>query len=232
MNCVIVDDDELDRLMVIACLRKHPEIKILEVFSSSIDALLYLESHPVDILFLDIDMPEMSGIELRKQLPPSSICIFITSYPEHAVESFDVGVLDFMVKPIKADRFKQTITRIKDYMEIREKVSLFEASLGGDSILIKEGHSQSRIKLHSILYLQALKDYTLIFTTEKRHCVLISLGNILKEKEFQNMTRVHRSFAINQLYIEKLTTHEVFMKNEHIIPLGRGYKESLKHLWE
>jgi len=230
MNCIIVDDDELDRLMVQSCLRNYPEIKVLEVFSSPLDALAFLEDHSVDILFLDIDMPEMSGIELRKRLPKDAICVFITSYPEHAVESFEVDALDFLVKPLKADRFKQTVTRIHDYLEVRQKVSLFEASLGGDTIVVKEGHSQSKIKLHSILYLQAMKDYTLIFTTEKRHCVLISLGNLLKEHEFQSFARVHRSFAVNQTYIEKVSSNEVFLKNEQVVPLGRGYKETLNLL--
>ena len=230
MDCVIVDDDELDRLMVISCLRNYPEIKGVEVFDSSLNALAFLEDNPVDILFLDIDMPEMSGIELRKRLPQHAICVFITAYPEHAVESFEVEALDFLVKPLKTDRFNQTITRIRDYMEMREKVALFESSLGGDTIVVKEGHTQRKIKLHLILYLQAMKDYTLIFTTEKRHCVLISLGNLLKENAFQSFARVHRSFAVNLTYIEKVSSNEVFLKNEQTVPLGRGYKETLNLL--
>lgn len=230
LNCVVVDDDELDRLMVLSCLKNYPEINVLKVFSSSLEALEFLTVNRVDILFLDIDMPEMNGIELRKQISQTAICIFITSYPEHAVESFEVEALDFLVKPLKADRFKLTITRIHDYLEIRQKVALFESSLGGDAIVVKEGHTQTKIKLHSIRYLQAMKDYTLIFTTEKRHCVLGSLGNLLKETEFQSFMRVHRSYAINPIYIERVTSNEVILKDEQMVPLGRGYKETLNLL--
>jgi two-component system LytT family response regulator len=230
LNCVVVDDDELDRLMVLSCLKNYPEIKVLGVFGSSVEALEFLEVNPVDILFLDIDMPEMSGIELRKRIPQTAICVFITSYPEHAVESFEVEALDFLVKPLKADRFKLTIARIHDYLEIRQKVALFESSLGGDTIVVKEGHTQTKIKLHSIRYLQAMKDYTLIFTTEKRHCVLGSLGTLLKEAEFQSFVRVHKSYAINPIYIERVTSNEVILKDEQGIPLGRGYKETLNLL--
>lgn len=230
LNCVVVDDDELDRLMVLSCLRNYPEIKVLEVFSSPVEALEFLEANPVDILFLDIDMPEMSGIELRKRIPQTAICVFITSYPEHAVESFEVEALDFLVKPLKADRFKLTITRIHDYLEIRQKVALFESSLGGDTIVVKEGHAQTKIKLHTIRYLQAMKDYTLIFTTDKRHCVLGSLGNLLKESEFQSFVRVHKSYAVNPIYIERVASNEVVLKDEQLIPLGRGYKETLNLL--
>lgn len=230
LNCVVVDDDELDRLMVLSCLKNYPEIKVLEVFSSPVEALEFLEANPVDILFLDIDMPGMSGIELRKRISQTAICVFITSYPEHAVESFEVDALDFLVKPLKADRFKVTIARIHDYLEIRQKVALFESSFGDDTLVIKEGHTQTRIKLHAIFYLQAMKDYTLIFTAEKRHCVLISLGNLLKEQEFLTFARVHKSYAVNPLYIDRVTANEVILKNEQPIPLGRVYKETLNLL--
>lgn len=230
MNCVVVDDDELDRLMVLSCLRNYPELEVLEVFSSAADALEFLEQNPVDVLFLDIDMPEMSGIELRKRIPQDPLCVFITSYPQHAVESFEVEALDFLVKPLKADRFRQTITRIHEYMEIRRKIELFESSIGGDSIYIKEGHEQTKLKLHSILYLQAMKDYTLIFTTEKRHCVLTSLGNLLKEVAFKSFVRVHKSFAVQGEYIQRIASNEVVLNNEQVIPLGRSYRENLNSL--
>lgn len=227
VTCVIVDDDELDRLTVLSHLRNYAEIEVLETFSSPTDAIQFLAKTPVDILFLDIDMPEMSGIELRKQLPHTAICIFITSYPEHAVESFEVDALDFLVKPLKADRFQLTISRIREYLEIRHKAALLEASLGGDFIVVKEGHTQSKIKLHAITHLQAMKDYTLIFTDEKRHCVLSSLGNLLKEEAFHCFTRIHRSYAVNHVHVDKLTPTEIILKNAQSLPLGRGYKESL-----
>lgn len=230
LNCVVVDDDELDRLMVLSCLRNYPEIKVLEVFSSPKEALDFLEVNPVDMLFLDIDMPEMSGIELRKRISQTAICVFITSYPEHAVESFEVEALDFLVKPLKAERFKLTIARIHDYLEMRQKVALFESSLGGDTLVVKEGHTQTKIKLHAIRYLQAMKDYTLIFTSDKRHCVLGSLGNLLKEPEFHSFARVHKSYAVNPIYIERVASNEVVLKDEQLIPLGRGYKETLNLL--
>lgn len=231
LNCVVVDDDELDRLMVLSCLRNYPEIKVLEVFSSSVEAFEFLEANPVDILFLDIDMPEMSGIELQKRISQSAICVFITSYPEHAVESFEVEALDFLVKPLKADRFKLTIARIHDYLEIRQKIALFESSLGGDTIIVKEGHSQIKIKLHSVRYLQAMKDYTLIFTTDKRYCVLSSLGNLLKETEFQSFVRVHRSFAVQKQAIEQIGANELILFNQKKIPIGRSYKENIQSMF-
>lgn len=230
MNCVIIDDDELDRLMVQSCLKKFPQFNLLGVFSSAIEAINFLKTEKIDVLFLDIDMPEMTGIELRKQLPEIPVCIFITAHPEHAVESFEVETLDFLVKPLKLDRFQQTVLRIEEYLEIKEKVALFESNMGGDTIYIKEGHTQIKVKLHSILYLEAMKDYTLLITNEKRHCVLFSLGNLLKEFQFQSFVRIHRSFAVQKQYIQKMGSQEIILHNQKSIPVGRSYRDNLSTL--
>jgi DNA-binding LytR/AlgR family response regulator len=135
--------------------------------------------------------------------------------------------LDFIVKPLKLDRFTQTINRIEEFMEIKLKASLFEASIGGDTIYIKEGHEQTKVKLHEILYLEALKDYTLVVTAQKRHCVLSSIGNLLKEDHFQSFVRIHRSYAVQKQYVQKINSTEIILNNNAVIPIGRSYKENL-----
>ena len=225
--CIIVDDDEIDRLTVLSFAKKFPILDILGVFESAEDALPFIQKQKVDILFLDIDMPGLSGIDFRKNALEIPVCIFITAHPEHAVESFQIETLDFIVKPLKLDRFTQTINRIEEFMEIKLKASLFEASIGGDTIYIKEGHEQTKVKLHEVLYLEALKDYTLIVTERKRHCVLSSIGNLLKEPHFQSFVRIHRSFAVQKQYIEKKQVNDVLLNNGAIIPVGRSYKENL-----
>ncbi|RKR09859.1 LytTR family two component transcriptional regulator [Flavobacterium sp. 90] len=226
-TCIIIDDDEIDRLTVLSFAKKFPVLDILGVFESAEDALLFIEKEKIDILFLDIDMPGLNGIEFRKQALEIPVCIFITAHPEHAVESFEIETLDFIVKPLKLDRFAQTISRIEEFMEIKLKASLFEASIGGDTIYIKEGHDQTKVKLHEILYLEALKDYTLIITEKKRHCVLSSIGNLLKEDHFQSFIRIHRSFAVQKQFIQKINSTEILLNNNITIPVGRSYKENL-----
>jgi len=172
-------------------------------------------------------MPRLSGIDFRKKALEIPVCIFITAHPEHAVESFQIETLDFIVKPLKLDRFTQTISRMEEFMEIKLKASLFEASIGGDTIYIKEGHEQTKVKLHEILYLEALKDYTLIITNKKRHCVLSSIGNLLKEDHFRSFIRIHRSFAVQKQFIQKINSSEIILNNDISIPVGRSYKENL-----
>ena len=226
-TCIVVDDDEIDRLTVLSFAKKFPILDILGVFESAEEALPFIEKEKIDILFLDIDMPGLNGIEFRKNALEIPVCVFITAHPEHAVESFQIETLDFIVKPLKLDRFSQTMSRIEEFMEIKLKALLFEASIGGDTIYIKEGHEQTKVKLHEILYLEALKDYTLVITDKKRHCVLSSIGNLLKEDHFQSFIRIHRSFAVQKQFIQKINSTEILLNNNITIPVGRSYKDNL-----
>ncbi len=226
-RCIIVDDDEIDRLMVVSFAKRFENLDILGIFNSANDALTALENLHVDIMFVDIDMPKLNGIEFRRKTKTIPVCIFITAHPEFAVESFELDTLDFIVKPIKFDRFQQTMQRIEAFMEIKQKALLFESTLGADTIYIKEGHEQTKIKLHDIFYMEALKDYTLIFTEKKRHCVLSTIGNLLKESHFQSFIRIHRSFAIQKQYIKKINVTDLELHNNMTIPIGRFYKDNL-----
>lgn len=229
-NCIIVDDEEIDRLMVKSCVKRFENLNLIGVFASSSAALNAIEKNEIDILFLDIDMSGLNGMELRKATKHIPVCVFITAHPEHAVESFELDTLDFIVKPIKFDRFLQTMNRIVEFMEIKQKALLFESSIGGDTIYIKEGHEQTKVKLHDILYLEALKDYTLIVTDIKRHCVLASIGNLLKENHFQSFIRIHRSYAVQKQYVKKINVHDIELNNDVVIPLGRSYKDNLNFM--
>ncbi len=226
-NCIIIDDDEIDRLMVLSFVKRFDNLNLVGVFESAEDALLIIDQQNIDILFLDIDMPNLNGLDFRKQTMHIPVCVYITGHPEHAVESFELDTLDFIVKPIKFDRFHQCIKRIEEFMEIKHKAQLFESSIGGDTIYIKEGHDQTKVKLHDILYLEALKDYTLVVTDKKRHCVLSSIGNLLKETHFQSFIRIHRSFAVQKQFIKKIGIQDIELNNNVLIPLGRSYKDNL-----
>ncbi len=229
-NCIIIDDDEVDRLMVTAQVKKYAQLNILGVFSSAEEAYPLIEALDIDVLFLDIDMPENSGFDIRKKFPHIPACIFITSHAEHALDSFELDTLDFIVKPIKHERFNQAIKRLDSFMALKHKAALFEAHLGSDAIYLKEGHTQTKINLRDVHYLEALKDYTLIITSQKRHCVLSSIGILLKEPHFKTFTRVHRSYAVQKMFVKKITANEVELTNSILIPIGRSYKDNLQLL--
>jgi two-component system LytT family response regulator len=174
-------------------------------------------------------MPGVDGFEFRRRLMNIPVCVFITSYADLAAESFELSTLDFLVKPIKAERFERTMNRILEYMEAKEKASLYEHSLGGDTIFIKDGHTLVKLKLHEILYLEALKDYTLIYTTVKKHCVLSPISSLLKENHFRSFIRVHRSYAVQKHLINRISAGQLVINNINI-PIGRVYKDNLLNI--
>jgi two-component system, LytTR family, response regulator len=229
-NCLIIDDEEIDRLMVTSYVKRFPILNIVAICSSANEAYKIIEENKIDVLFLDIDMPETNGLAFRKQMLHIPACIYITAHPEHALDSFELDTLDFIVKPLKFDRFNFAIKRLEDYLELKEKAELFEATIGGDSVMIKDGHSQTKVKLHDILYLEALKDYTKIVTPTKKHCVLFSLGNLLKEESFKNFIRIHRSYAIQKLLVHAVNSNFVTLHDKTEIPIGRSYKEAVEGL--
>ncbi len=228
-NCIIADDDEIDRLTTLSFCRRYPFLQINGVFESSQKVMEFTRHHTTDVLLLDIDMPGMNGLELRKQLEHIPACIFITSHPEFALESFDLAVLDFLVKPLKAIRFATAMQRLEDYLDTRHKAELLDYTLGGDTLFIKDGHDHFKIQLHDIIYLEALKDYTGIITEKKKYCVLTPLGNLLKEHTFKNFVRIHRSYAVQKHFVNKITAKEVLVNNIQL-PIGRSYRNEVELL--
>ncbi|GAB3941258.1 LytTR family DNA-binding domain-containing protein [Spirosoma harenae] len=224
--CVIVDDNEIDRLTAQAHARQYPILDVVGVFSSATEALPFLQNRPVDVLLLDIDMPDLSGLELRTNLMKVPICVFITSYPDYAAESFAVDAFDYLVKPIRRERFAHTMSRIEAFFELTRKAQLFDLSLGADTVYIKDGHEQIKLSLHEILYLEGLKDYTRIVTSTHQYTVLSSIGNLLQTSPFGSFLRIHRSYAVQRHYINRVSAQQVQVQ-QYTLPVGRSYKSVL-----
>lgn len=228
-SCIIVDDDDIDRLTTLSFVKKYPLFDIRGVYSSAEEALKNIQTDIPAIAFFDIDMPGISGLELRRQLQQIPACIFITSYADYAVESFELEALDFIVKPIKADRFEKTADRINRYFEVKEKANQFEHNIGPGNIFIKEGTEQVKLLLTDILYLEAFGDFTHVITEKRKYCVLNNLGGLIKEKNFSSFIRIHKSYAVQKHMIDKIRSQEIMIK-DFTLPVGRAYKEVLNQL--
>jgi two-component system response regulator LytT len=226
IRCMIIDDNELDTLVLLNHLKRYENIKITASFNTAEKAVPYLDL-PIDLLFIDIDLPGMSGIEFRKLAHKIPVCIFISSHLEYAVEAFELDTLDFITKPLKTERFHHSMQKLLDYFEMKEKCECFDALIGENSIKIKENGNIFQIKITDILYLEALKDYTRIITSDKKHCILDSLGNILHKSHFDSFVRIHRSYAVPRHLIRSKNTHEVELVDHIKLPIGRAYKNNL-----
>lgn len=229
LRCIIADDNELDRLTISSYLSHFPEFEILGIFENPVQALEAIQNEMPDIVFLDVDMPGMSGLELRKQISEVPVCIFATDHPEFALESFELETLDYLLKPYTFERFSMTVERIKEYMNVRQLAEQFESEKSEEAFFIKDGHRRIKISPHEIMALNALQNYTVIITKEEeKHYVLSTLGALLGEIHFQNFVRIHKSYAVNKNFIFSIDSKEIELKNGLKFPIGRSYKSSIE----
>jgi two-component system, LytTR family, response regulator len=230
-TCILVDDKELDRMVLQSYLGEYSFLEVIGAFSSARQALEFLQTtSPPDVLFLDIDMPGMNGLTLRSRLEKIPACVFVTGHPEFAVESFEMAALDYLLKPLKADRVAKMMQRLEEFLTIHSKAHLLDHTLNENTLFIKDGYHQVKLQMQEIVYLEALKDYTGIITKEKKYCVLAPLGTLLKEKTFQQFIRIHRSYAIHRHSVREISSKGVWV-NDVMVPVGRSYKETVEKLF-
>lgn len=223
---IVVDDNDIDRLRTILYLRTIPFLKLTGEFRSAEEALASPVLSSVDVLFLDVDMPGLSGLELRRQLGKNQVCIFITSYADHALEGFELAALDYLVKPVDQQRFADSMERLQEYLNAGRLASLYSLQTGQKTISLKDGHEQIQIRMDEIIYLEALKDYTRVVTAGKKFCVLHLLGSLLEDPAFAGFIRIHRSYAVPIQRISALTPREVKLDSV-TLPLGRTFKAAV-----
>jgi two-component system, LytTR family, response regulator len=226
ISCMLVDDDMVDRLTTAAFLEPYPFIEITGSFSTPEMALKAALATPPDALFMDIDMPGLSGLQLRKQLMEIPACIFVTSFPDYALESFELDTLDFLVKPFSHDRFAAAVNRLQQFITIRRKAELLSHTLGADTVFIKDGTTQVKLRLHDIVYLEALNNYTCVVTATRKYTVLSTLNHLIQEEAFRNFVRIHRSYAVQRHFVQQIGSSEVVI-GDISLPVGRSYKQTL-----
>lgn len=228
-NYIIIDDDDIDRIAVNFYLKNYPFLEHRVSFSNANDAFSYLENNSIDLIFLDIDMPGMNGLEFQGKMKSDlSTTIFITSHPEFAVEGFELEAFDYIVKPIKEERIDKCIKRLEEYLKIKLKAKLFENSFKEGAVMVKQGRDITGIKLNEIVYIEALKDYSRLITFDGKTVTIHgNLAATLRNENFSGFIRVHRSFAVQKNYINLIRTSEIVLNNEAVIPLGLHYRENL-----
>ncbi len=228
LRCIIVDDNELDRIIIANYFTHFPEFQLIEIFNHPLEALEAIKNELPDIIFLDVNMPEMTGLELRKQVAQIPICIFTTDHPEYAVESFELNALDYLLKPYSLDRFTKTIDRIKEYKAILSKATQYEMQFEEQSIFVKSGYQKIKVILQDVIYLNSLQNYTMIYTNNQKYCISSTIGTLLTEKKMSAFLRVHKSFAVNKFHIHSISSKEIKLTNGTLIPIGRSYKLAIE----
>lgn len=224
LNCMVVDDDKMSRLVIKKFIDKTDFLVMthdLDNTKEASDILLGESANDVDVVFLDIEMPGMTGMELVKSLNHAYNVILVTSKKEYAIEAFEDSVADYLVKPVEYDRFVKAVNKVKDNLE-REKL-LAEKE---DHIYVKSDGKLFRLDYNNILFVEALADYVIFNTTNSRHIVHHTMKGIEKRLPESIFSRVHRSYIINRNKIHKIEDLQVFI-GEKTFSIGASYKESL-----
>jgi len=221
MRCIIVDDDKISRELIHDYITDTPELELLGEFPSAIEANNFLSKNHVDLIFLDVEMPKMSGIDLLKSLDEKPLIILTTSQDKYAVEAFEQEVSDYLVKPIDYSRFVKAVNKAKNTLRPRSV-----DSFSNDSIFIKVDSELINLPYREIMWIEALGDYVNIITPTKKHVVLSTMKNIegkLPPKEF---IRVHRSYFVRVDKIKKISEDIILVENK-LIPVSKSYKKDL-----
>jgi DNA-binding LytR/AlgR family response regulator len=227
LKYLIVDDDEIDRLAIEYEAEKFPFLKRIASCPHSLQAVELINRLHPDVIFVDIEMPDISGLELVKMSRNKSMVpVFITSHPEFALDSYEMEAFDYLLKPLSAEKFARCAIRLRDFFQLRDKAFAFDKEQETDYIIIKQGYEKHRLRLHDILYLEAMKDYTRIMIAGKQYLVLAPLMNMLKKMPAEKFVRIHRSFVVNLDKITEVRGNKIYISTTEL-PLGKLYKNSL-----
>ncbi len=223
---LVVDDDELDRLAVLNETSKYPFLQRIAVCSSAGEAMDYIDRFKPDLVFSDIEMPGTNGLEMMRSLYGKIPApVFITSHPEYALESFDLEIFDYLLKPLSAERFERCMTRVQDFFRLRKMVMNIDNQHGDtEYIMVKQGYERYRLHHTDILYLEAMKDYTKIITRSGQHIlVLETLSSMIRQLPGDKFMRTHRSYAVNREHINAVSHNRISILGQEI-PVGKSFK--------
>lgn len=232
IKCIIVDDEPLASDVIKDYIEKVPQLELIAICANAFEALQALSTHSVDLLFLDIEMPEMNGIDFLKSLSHAPSVILTTAYRDYAMESYEVDVVDYLLKPISFNRFFKSITK---YLKIATSTNSSVDNVTKDAALSAETSSgfmyvyaeKKNIKVYfdDIVYVESLKDYVRVHTRERN---IISKSTIAKYEDMlpNIFLRIHRSFIVNTTKVTAYTNHDIEIEQKEF-PIGSSYKKAV-----
>ena len=231
INAIIVDDEPLAQDILETYLEKIPQIQLVAKCDNAFEANEALNQHDVDLMFLDINMPQLTGTEFLRGLADPPVTIFTTAYPNYALDGFELNALDYLVKPISTERFLQACNRAIEQAELKQKAQAGQVEDGGPGFFfVKADKKLVRVNLEEIVYIEGLKDYVIIRLPNDRVITLQTMKSLeqrLPEKDFQ---RIHRSYIVNLNRIEAVQGNSIEVKEKGKmtnLPVGKSYRDSL-----
>jgi len=222
MRCIIVDDDELSRSILKDLVNDTDELDLIKSCEDPVEAFKLIKDEHIDLVFLDIEMPKMDGMEMLRNLNPLPQIIFVTAHTEYAVESYEYDVTDFIQKPISAARFLKAIDKAINRFE-EKRANITEKD---KTIFIKTDSKLVQINTEDILYVEALGNYMRLYTSGGKYTILSTMKDIAAKLSSEDFVRVHRSFIVRLDKIETIEDQFIIIQGKQI-SIGKAYKDEL-----
>lgn len=221
MNCLILDDEQVSRDILKKLISRVPQLKLVASCESALKAMQEMSDSTVDLVFLDVEMPEISGIEFLNSIKNKPLVIFVTSKEEYAVKAFEHEAVDYVVKPLDFPRFLKAVNKARDIFESRQTVQE-----GMNNLFVKKDNQLVKIRFSEILYIEAAADYMVIFTEQDRFIVHITMKALNERLPSSQFLRVHRTFTVRLDKIEAVEDNTIVIRKK-AIPVGGSYRETL-----
>jgi two-component system, LytTR family, response regulator len=230
IRCVVIDDEPLAIEKLRGFVAKVPYLQLVASFQSGIEAIPLLKSEQVDLLFLDIQMEDLTGIQLLEVLKNKPCVIFTTAYSEYAVKGYELDICDYLLKPISFERFMLAVNKIVDKLTMKPASETMNQRDSQeikpvDFMLVKADYHMQKISFDDILFMEGMKDYIRIHTPEKRVMTLQTFKNMEEILPADQFCRIHKSFIVSLRKIEKIERNQVIIKGERI-PIGETYRKT------
>jgi len=229
INCVIIDDEPLAREGIANYVREIDFLSLIDTCENPVELTKLLDKHRVDLIFLDIQMPKLNGIDFLKMTQNPPMVIITSAFPSYALEGFQLNVLDYLLKPITFERFFKSATKAKDYHQLVTKSNFSEAQKNessADYFFIKCGSKYEKIHFADILYVQGMQNYVTIYTRKGKYITLLNLKSLETNLDSNSFIRVHKSYIVAIDKIEGIEGNEIFLQSQRI-PISRNYREQV-----
>lgn len=237
-TCLIADDQMIERDLLSLFVSKITKLQLIGVCKNGLEIAAILQEKQVDIVFTDIDMPELSGVGLLKSLQQPPVFIFISSYPEYAAESFNLDAIDFIVKPLQFDRFLKGVNKAIDYIELKKSATILNQQLpespiekttdGEEFFFIKDNLAYIKVFTKDAVYIESMGDFSRIHTTQKKiYTILVSMKNLELQLSPKVFMRVHKQFIINLNHLVSLKQNEIILTGKQQVLISNAYKQIL-----
>ena len=233
INVIIVDDEPLAQDVLETYIEKMPDLNLVCKCSNAFEANAALKDNDIDLMFLDIQMPQLTGTDFLRSLAHPPIVIFTTAYPNYAVDGFELNALDYLLKPISMDRFMKAANKAIDQINLKRGQAAPSVEAKNDFIFVKADKKLVKINFSDVLYIEGLKDYVIIRMNESRVITLQTMKSLEQKLPSEFFKRIHRSYIVNVKHIDAIVGNMVELqekgKAKHI-PVGKNYRDGLLEL--